>query len=376
MNSTHTFSHTLKHALATLVVVACCLLTTASCGAGPAGGEHSQGDTIALSYARNLVMVDHGDHIEVTMLDPWHAGRTLARYTLTTDSTLRGEGVVHVPLKRAAVFTSVHCALLNELGAASAVRGVCDLQYMPLAYVREAVAQGRMTDLGNSMEPNMERLIDLMPDAVLRSPMEQTGGYGKLGRLDIPVLECADYMEVSPLARAEWIKLYGRLVGQAQRADSLFQCVEQRYVSLKQQAAQATSHPSLICEAPYNGQWYLPAGGSTMGQMYADAGARYLFADLEGTGASPISIEHVLERALTADVWLIKQYGLQSKAQLAADVPALRGIKAQAWTCDPSTSGFYEETPFHPDLLLADLVALLHPELNVHPAKRYFHRIP
>lgn len=113
-----------------------------------------------------------------------------------------------------------------------------------------------------------------------------------------------------------------------------------------------------------------------MGQMYADAGARYLFADLEGTGASPISIEHVLERALTADVWLIKQYGLQSKAQLAADVPALRGIKAQAWTCDPSTSGFYEETPFHPDLLLADLVALLHPELNVHPAKHYFLRIP
>ena len=358
------------------MTVACCLLALVSCGAGPAAGEHSEGDTIPLSYARNLVMVAHGDRTEVTMLDPWHAGRTLAHYTLTTDTTLRGEGVVHVPLKRAAVFTSVHCALLNELGAMEVVRGVCDLQYMPLGYVRDAVAQGRMTDLGNSMEPNMERLIDLMPDAVLRSPMEQTGGYGKLGRLDIPVVECADYMEVSPLARAEWIKLYGRLVGQVHRADSIFQCVEQRYVSLKQQAAQATSHPRLICESPYNGQWYLPAGGSTMGQMYADAGADYLFADLQGTGASPISIERVLERALTADVWLVKQYGLQSKAQLAADVPALRGIKAQAWACDPSTSGFYEETPFHPDLLLADLVALLHPTLNVHPTKHYFHCIP
>ena len=352
------------------------LALTTGCGRGQRGAGSPEGDTIPMAYAHNLVMVQYADRIEVTMRDPWHEGRTLARYTLTGDSTVHGEGVLHVPLRRAAVFTSVHCALLHELGALDAVRGVCDLQYMPLGYIHDGVKQGRISDLGNSMEPDMERLIDLMPDAVLRSPMEQSGAYGKIGRLSIPVVECADYMEVSPLARAEWIRFYGRLVGQAERADSIFARVDRRYTDLQGRAALTSDRPRLICEAPYNGQWYMPAGGSTMGRMYADAGANYLFADIPGTGSSPLSIEHVLERALDADVWLIKTYGLQSRKQLVADTPLLKGIRAQVWTCDPSVTGFYEETPFHPDLLLADLIAVLHPELGLSPTKRYFHSIP
>jgi len=368
--------HYILSHLASLAALVASLVLTTACGQGRAGAGDTQGDTIPMAYARNLVMVDCGDRLEVTMRDPWHPGRTLARYTLTRDSTLRGEGVIQVPLRRCAVFTSVHCALLDELGALSSVRGVCDLRYMPLACIRDWVGKGRVRDLGNSMEPNMERLIDLMPDAVLRSPFEQTGAYGKIGRLDVPVVECADYMEVSPLARAEWVRFYGRLVGQAGRADSIFRSVERNYLQLKARAARGTGRPPLLCEAPYNGQWYLPAGGSTMGQMYADAGADYLFADIPGTGGSPMSIEHVLERALTSDVWLVKQYGLQSKAQLAADTPLLGGIKATLWTCDPSSTGFYEETPFHPDLLLADLLSIFHPELGIQPPKHYFHRVP
>lgn len=368
--------HYIIYTIVGALLASLCLALSAGCGRAGAGADHSGGDTIAMAYARNLHMVAHPDGIEVTMLDPWHEGRTLARYFLTSDTTRRGDGIIHVPLRRAAVFTSVHCALFNELGALSSVRGVCDLQYMPLAYIHDGVGQGRICDLGNSMEPNMERLIDLMPDAVLRSPFEQNGGYGKIGRLSIPVVECADYMEVGPLARAEWVRFYGRLVGQAERADSIFRSVEQHYIQLRDKAQGARSHPTLICEAPYNGQWYMPAGSSTMGQMYADAGARYLFSDISGTGSSPLSIEHVLERALEADVWLIKTYGLQSKAQLASDTPLLKGIKAQAWTCDPSSTGFYEQTPFHPERLLEDLTAILHPELGIVPAHRYFHSIP
>ena len=199
---------------------------------------------------------------------------------------------------------------------------------------------------------------------------------GKLGKLKIPVVECADYMEVSALARAEWIRFYGRLVGKAELADSIFRGVASRYQQLKQQAGHSSQRPRLICEAPYNGQWFMPAGGSPMGQMYADAGADYLFSDIPGTGSAPLSIEHVLERALGSEIWLVKTYGLQSKAQLVADTPLLRGIRAQVWTCDPYEMKFYEETPFHPDLLLENLVALLHPQLGISPVREYFHRVP
>ena len=172
------------------------------------------------------------------------------------------------------------------------------------------------------------------------------------------------------------IKFYGRLVGKAELADSIFQGVASRYQQLKQQAGHSSQRPRLICEAPYNGQWFMPAGGSPMGQMYADAGADYLFSDIPGTGSAPLSIEHVLERALGSEIWLVKTYGLQSKAQLVADTPLLRGIRAQVWTCDPYEMKFYEETPFHPDLLLENLVALLHPQLGISPVREYFHRVP
>ncbi|MGN0234548.1 MAG: ABC transporter substrate-binding protein [Bacteroidaceae bacterium] len=359
-----------------MLVVMYMLLVSVGCKQGKENRIPVEGDTIPMAYARNLVMVACGNDLEVTMTDPWHVDRILARYVLTEDSTRQGEGVIHIPLRHAAVFTSVHCALFHQLGALSSVQGVCDLQYNPLSYIQSGVEQGEICNLGNSMEPNMERLIEMMPDAVLRSPFEQSGGYGKLGKLDIPVVECADYMEVSPLARAEWIRFYGRLVGQAERADSIFQGVANRYNLLKKQAKQSSRRPRIICEAPYNGQWYMPAGGSPMGQMYADAGADYLFSDIPGTGSAPMSIEHVLERALSADIWLVKTYGLKSKAQLVADTPLLRGIRADVWTCDPYVMMFYEETPFQPDLLLENLVALLHPQLGIAPARQYFHLVP
>lgn len=364
------------HKLFLPMAVICVLWASLGCRRDQGGHVPQQGDTIPMAYAANLLMVERGGDIDVTMKDPWHEGRILAHYLLTADTTREGKDVIHVPLRRAAVFSSVHCALFHELGALSSVRGVCDLQYNPLPYIHSGVESGRISHLGNSVEPNLERLIDMMPDAILRSPYEQNGGYGKLGKLNIPLVECADYMEVSALARAEWIRFYGRLVGKAELADSIFQGVASRYQQLKQQAGHSSQRPRLICEAPYNGQWFMPAGGSPMGQMYADAGADYLFSDIPGTGSAPLSIEHVLERALGSEIWLVKTYGLQSKAQLVADTPLLRGIRAQVWTCDPYEMKFYEETPFHPDLLLENLVALLHPQLGISPVREYFHRVP
>ena len=190
------------HKLFLPMAVICVLWASLGCRRDQGGHVPQQGDTIPMAYAANLLMVERGGDIDVTMKDPWHEGRILAHYLLTADTTREGKDVIHVPLRRAAVFSSVHCALFHELGALSSVRGVCDLQYNPLPYIHSGVESGRISHLGNSMEPNLERLIDMMPDAILRSPYEQNGGYGKLGKLNIPVVECADYMEVSALARA------------------------------------------------------------------------------------------------------------------------------------------------------------------------------
>ena len=371
----------MKHAIRIVLALVLAILGCTACQPGRQQSATAEpGDTICLRYARNLVMVQHDGYLEATMRNPWDSAQLLHRYIIrqaedaasTLPAEAAGATLVCAPLRRAAVFTSVHCALLQELGCPDAIGGICELEYIHLPFVHEGVACGRIANLGNGMSPDLERVIQLQPDALLPTPFENSGGYGRLTRLGIPIVECADYMERSPLGRAEWVRFYGRLFGRAREADSLFESIERRYLELCRLAETASTRPRLICEVPKSGYWYLPGGESTMGQLYRDAGADYLFSDLRGAGSVAMSIERVLDRAMTADVWIMKNNGVLTRRQIVADCPTLRPIDAQMWFCDIGSNNYYEETPFHPERLLEDIISLLHPELGLHPEKSYF----
>ena len=399
-----------------LILLMVVFLSVAACGRHQTKSDDSQGDTIPLRYAHNLTIVEFDDRTEVTIRNPWDTTTVLHRYILVPSNSptkgsespegnsplmggLRGASVVRVPLRRAGVFTSVHCGLIQELGQQDAIRGICELEYINIPFVRQGVAEGRIANFGNAMEPTIEVIMDAEPDALMISPFENSGGYGRVERLGIPIIECADYMEYSPLARAEWMKFYGRLFGCPERADSLFREVESRYLALcelvkapsdslmRGSESEATQEsplmgglrgatmgglkgaPTLIAEKPYSGVWYVPGGGSVMGILYRDAGADYLYADRPETGSLPLSVETVFERGQRADIWIIKynQSAPLTLAQLKSDYPPFAHFRAfqtgRVDGCNQSTSRFYEETPYHPDRLLADLIRIFHPEL-------------
>ncbi len=351
-----------------LLLLVCSL---AACGGRQVRQDTADGDTIPLRYARNLTIVEYPHYTQVTIRNPWDTTRVLNSYTLVKEPQgMKGEVVV--PLKKLAVFTSVHCSLLMELGCKDRIGGICEPEYIHIPYIHRALKEGRVINLGNGMEPNLERIMALQPDAIMLSPFENSGGYGRLERMGIPLIECAEYMESTPLGRAEWIRFYGRLLGKAALVDSLFLQTERSYLRLRQAASKAQQKPRLICETPQSGYWYVPGGQSTMGIMYQDAGADYLFRDIEGSGSTALSIERVLDRALTAQVWLIKHHGRLTREQIVRDVPALSNIPARICLCDTYTSCFYEETPFHPDVLLGNLIQILHPELGIKQEKAYF----
>lgn len=328
-----------------------------------------------MKYAHNMRMEMEEDGLSVTIRNPWDTTRILHRYLLTTNSTLRRSDatVVRVPLRNAAVFTSVQCALMMELNCPDIIGGVCEIEYIHVPYVQKGVSEGRIIDLGNGMSPNVERMMDLQPDAILTTPFENSGGYGRLERIGIPIIECADYMESSPLARAEWVRFYGRLFGRAKEADSLFQAVETAYTTIRKRvAAETKKRPRLLVETPQGSHWYVPGGSSTMGRLYQDAGADYIFSSISGAGSTPLSIEQVLERGMDAQVWILKHHGPVDLRQLRKDYPALARINAPMYLCDTSTSLFYEETPYHPERLLQNLVNIFHPELAYPTDYLYF----
>lgn len=374
-----------------------------SCGRQTAA-RHGGGDTLTFRYARRLMVEQHDGYTVATLYNPWHEGKVLHRYVLvprTADPAALGlsahDGtIVRTPLRRSVVFTTVHCALMEMLGQEQHIAGVADLKYIKLPYIHRQVKAGRIVDCGDGMSPVIEKIIDLHPDAIFLSPFENSGGYGKLEEIDIPIIECAEYMEGSPLARAEWMRFYGMLFGCEQRADSLFEVVDSSYHALKTLAAShqaengktvksktvnRESERSVLLDKVTGSVWYVPGGRSTIGQMLADARCHYPWAADEHSGSVSLPFETVLEKAGESDIWLFRFSAdhLISYSELLAEHPGYSQFRAfrnkQVYGCNVEQSLFYEESPFRPDYLLSDFIKILHPEVPGLPALRYYQKL-
>ena len=182
----------------------------------------------------NLSLIDYENYIVAQLRNPRDTTKILHTYVLVDKKQplpqeLPLGTLVRTPLSKAVIYSSVHCSLLKDLGALNSIGGVCDLKYIKLPEIEEGCRNGTITDVGDGMNPNIERIIDLHPDAILLSPFENSGGYGRVEKLNVPIIECADYMETSSLGRAEWMRFYGLLFGKKAEADAMFASVERSY---------------------------------------------------------------------------------------------------------------------------------------------------
>ena len=428
------------------------LVLTACQGGKTTAGEAEEGDTLKMKYAKLLTIVKYGEketassdkdaedaeyqYAEVNVANPWKAGTLLHRYilipkgeegdkTVTRLALQRTSGMecttdtVRTPVERSAVFIAPHCQLMYELGCQQAIRGVCDLNYINIPDVRKraasagkassenassgnassgnASAQNSIVDCGSSMAPDIERIIALKPEAILVSPFENSGGYGKLDKLHIPIIEAADYMESSPLGRAEWMKFYGMLFGKDKnisttvagkalttvagkaseatlpascelKADSLFAKIEKEYLKLKAEAGKLPKGLSILTERKTGNVWYVPGGQSTIGILLKDANARYIFSDDKHSGSLPMSPEQILAKGSQVDVWAFKYFGGAplSQVQLLQEYDGYKALAAfsrgNIYQVDTSTVPYFELTSFHPELLLREFIILAHVE--------------
>lgn len=391
------------------------LLMAACQGGKTAAADAEAGDTLEMKYAKLLTIVKHGDgeessdtaegidyqYAEAIIANPWKAGTMLHRYILIPkgeegDKTVamlakrRSTGArcttdtVRTPVESNLVFTAPHCQLLTELGCQNTITGVCDKDYINIPDIKsraqaDAKVAHPIMDCGSSMQPDIERIIALHPEALLISPFENSGGYGKLDKLRIPVIETADYMETSPLGRAEWIKLYGLLLGSS-KADSLFSAIEKEYLQLKAEAAKLPLGLSILTERKTGNVWYVPGGKSTMGILLRDAHARYIFADDTHSGSLSMSPEQIIAKGNQVDVWAFKYFGgnALTKQDLLAEYQGYQALKAfqtgTVYETDTSCEPYFELTSFHPEILLREFIVLSHPEAGDKFGKLRFYK--
>lgn len=370
-----------------ICVSALALLSVYACGGKRTGSVAQGGDTVRMEYARHITIVKHDGYTTAELSNPWRKDGVLHRYVLVSrkDSARMASKVsamdgtvVYTPVGRGVMFSAPHCYLMGEIGAADAVSGVCDLNYINLPYLHKAVSEGRVADCGNGMSPSVERIVSVSPDALFVTPFEGVN-YGQLANIGVPLVECADYMETSALGRAEWMKFYGMLVGRENEADSLFAVVKRNYADYKDRAMKSALRPRVITERVVGGVWYCPGGESSMGQLLRDAGVDYVFADDKHSGSLSLSPEKVIEKAATADWWLFVNSGAGNldRNGLLTEYEGYKMIKAyregHVLECVPSISNpYFEQISFRPDFLLADFISWFHPELHVLPSAHYY----
>lgn len=376
-------------ALVVLLVVACQ-------GGKTASGEG--GDTLQMKYAELLTIVKHNDgaYTEAIIENPWKKGTTLHKYILVpkgkegdeTVARLKDDirenatlqmgshcDIVRTPLESNVVFTAPHCQLMYELGCKNAITGVCDKDYINIPDIKERV------DCGSSMQPDIERIIALKPEGLFISPFENSGGYGKLDKLHIPIIETADYMETSPLGRAEWMKFYGLLFKSEERSDSLFSSIEKEYLALKAEAAKLPQGLSILTERKMGSVWYVPGGKSTMGILLKDANAKYIFADDTHSGSLAYGPERILSKGTQIDVWAFKYFGGKalSKSDLLAEYEGYKALKTfnqnSIYQVDTSTQPYFELTSFHPEILLREFIILAHPKATQFGKLRFYQHL-
>ncbi len=351
-----------------LFLVCSCLAVSCS----GAYGDSVQGTKVQMRHSSLLEISDCDGYSVVEVKNPWGKG-LLERYILVPyDSVMPVDlpkgTVLRTPLRRTVLFSGVHASLFEELGVLATVAGVCDRRYIYSSLLQEAIEDGAVADCGSSLNVDSEVVAYVNPDAIFVLPYEN-GGYGKLDKMSYPLVECADYMESSPLGCAEWMRFYGRLVGCAEKSDSLYEMVCNEYEALSRMVENVSERPKLMCELKSSSAWYVPGGNSTMGQMYRDAGADYLFADYDAVGSVPLSFEVVLDKASDADIWLFKYNAVTdwTYSSLLAGFSGYSHFKPfrekNIYACNTGRNNIFEESSFHPERLLKELVALFHPSL-------------
>ena len=310
-------------------------------------------------------------------MDPWHMPDTLATYLLLPDTAdlkrYKGKAdfVLHVPVKKVASLSSTCLGMFRLLGRSDLIIASTNANMIYDSTLYHRYLNGSLTDLGEGMQLNAELIIGQNPDLVMKyiygshDPADD-----KIAAAGIPIAFNLEFMETHPLGRAEWLKFVAAFCGTQRQADSVFSLISRHYLALTKQTAGVRHHPEVLDGSSYKGVWYEAGGKSYPAKLYEDAGADYYWKNDTSRGSIPLSFETILEKQGNADFWFGPSS--ESKAELLgiesryALLKSFRNGNVFQFGKRINPHGgldYYESGVTRPDILLKDIISVLHPEL-------------
>lgn len=343
--------------------------------------DSANGKILPLKYAKGFTVEDFGTYKILEIKNPWPKAEKSYRYVLlNTDYDVdfwdtqknQFDGIFEIPIKKIVVTSTTHIPALELLNVEETLIGFPGVDYISSEKTRHRIENGLVRELGKNEGINTEVLLELKPNLVVGFGVDGNNrSFETIKKSGIPIIFNGDWVEESPLAKAEWIKFFGVLFHKEKQADSIFNNIENTYLEAKALAKSAENQPTILSGAMHNDIWYLPNGNSIEAQLLRDANAHYLWHDSKGTGSLSLNFETVFSKAKNADIWLSpsnypNKEALKNGNQHHAMFKAFQNNTIYSSISTAGTSGgilYFELGTTRPDLVLKDLIKICHPEL-------------
>lgn len=328
-----------------------------------------------IHYAKGLAIYKYGGYSVVKVTNPWPKANKDYTYILkekngVVPDSLKRFQTINVPVQKVIVTSTTHIPSLEMLGVENTLAGFPNLGYISSEKVRKRIAEGKVRELGSNQTLNTEVVIDIQPDVIIGYGIDNNNPtLDNLEKSGLKIMLNGDWNEESPLGKAEWIKFFGAIYGISDKADAIFYNIEKDYKNTLALAKKTPTRPTVLIGGMFENRWNLPRGNSWGALFIKDAGGHYLWEETRGTASISLPFESVLEKAKDVDVWIgpgqfssLKE--MTDSNPHYAEFAAFKNQNVFSFKKGP-TGGiiYYELAPNRPDLVLKDVLKILHPEL-------------
>jgi len=339
-----------------------------------------EGNQLEIKYAKGFSVTKYKTYKVLDIKNPWPKSEKNYRYVLiskenaskTTFLKDEYDGIIIKPIKKIVVTSTTHIPALELLNVEQTLVGFPGTDFISSEKIRANIDNEKIRELGKNESINTEVLLDLNPNLVIGFGIDGNNKtFETIKKSGIPVIYNGDWVEDSPLAKAEWIKFFGALYNKEKQADSIFNSIEKNYLEAKKLAQTIKNKPTILSGAMHSDIWYLPNGTSTEAQLLKDANTNYLWKNSKGSGSLKLSFETVFTKAKNADIWLNPSNYTSLKALKNASshntmFTAFKNKRVYSFTNTTGKTGgvlYYELGFARPDLVLKDIIKICHPEL-------------
>lgn len=343
------------------------------------------------SYATRFDIQTEDDYRILQVKDPWQNSKNLSyTYILGRNKNLIPDSLsslpfIRTPVSRVVAMSTTHVAMIAALDKAGTIKGASGTAFIYNPRIRQLCDSGLIADVGYGQGLNYERVVALEPDVVFLYGVEGTvtSAAKKLGELGVQVVYCAEYLEPDPLGKAEWLRFFASFYDREDEADRLFSKVDSAYRALQMLTEGVEERPEVMMGLPWKDSWYVAGGKSFASRLISDAGGNYIWRDHPSAEAVPYDLETVFSRAVNADVWINPGAATSIDELMAFEVrfgelPVVRQgsiYNNNERLSEGGGNDYWESATVRPDLVLADLISVFHPDLLTDHRMFYYRKL-